>query len=298
MAVPGSAALRKYELQIQFLPPRLFGLHDEGWLVVEAGQSASVLFNQATWSAELESQYRAEDRRISASFDISSMHIAIDDDKASVTLEAKTIKEALSIALPQLRRYCSILTTLIPWSGLPVTFHVIQAFEDGEPAPVLRELKVAGFAYELNILRRQILDAGELANGLPPDSLLDQALRYFHVGEALHTLAAVSPARGVLEPLCFLQFWKALATIVGDPSRDRDHQMRFRTIGLGKGQPSYYADTLKPLHDIRNQFDVAHIASLDTPQFVSQEDVVRCRMTAAEAIQTYAAWSKPLQVSS
>ncbi len=94
----------------------------------------------------------------------------------------------------------------------------------------------------------------------------------------------------VLDPICFLQFWKAIATIAGDPSRESDHQSRCRTYGFGK---DYFRDTLKPLHDMRNTFDVAHIASLADPTIVSRQDVDRCRVVASELLVAYAKTQHP-----
>jgi hypothetical protein len=53
----------------------------------------------------------------------------------------------------------------------------------------------------------------------------------------------------------FLNAWKAVTTILGDPSADRDHQRRHRDIGFGK---DFSYDKVKRLTDLRNDYDVAH----------------------------------------
>ena len=53
----------------------------------------------------------------------------------------------------------------------------------------------------------------------------------------------------------YLNMWKAITTILGDPSIDRDYQSRFRTFALPDG---YWDDHVKPLKQVRDDVDVAH----------------------------------------
>lgn len=285
-------AMPVFELRVQLFPPRLFGLPDGDWLLAPVGASAFVNFGLEAGSAvELEGQYRDDDQRLTAAVEISGMRIEIDDDQAHATLEANDLESALAFAAPRLQRFCSLVTTFIAAGGHPVTFQIADALADGQSMLLPRAFNVPGLFYNLEENEGHFLAAGALANDLPADDPLDQALNYFMAGEELHSMVTEKRAHH-MRPMCFLQFWKALATVVGDPSQDQDHQKRFRTFGLGAGNAAYYAEVLRPLHDIRNQFDVAHIASLDAPQFVTEADVVRCRQIAAGAIRTYAAWKK------
>jgi hypothetical protein len=282
-----------FELHIQLFPPRLFGLPDGSWLIAPVGVSAFVNFSLEPGGAiKLENQFREDDQRLTATFRMNGMGIEIDDNKARIVLEANSLQDAFAYFVPQLQLYCSLVTTFVAPGGHPVTFQIVEAFADGEPVLLPQGFKVPGLFYNLDENRRHFETAAELADGLPADPVLEQALNYFTAGDEIHNLVTEKGAHH-LWPLCFLQFWKALASIVGDPSRDsRDCQSRFRMYGLGAGNRAYYEQVLKPLHDMRNQFDVAHVASLDAPLFTSEEDVVRCRRTAAEAIQAYTTWRK------
>jgi hypothetical protein len=58
----------------------------------------------------------------------------------------------------------------------------------------------------------------------------------------------------------YLNMWKAITTILGDPSIDSDYQSRFLNFGLPKG---YWDGHVRPLKKIRGDVDVAHY-SLET----------------------------------
>ena len=64
-----------------------------------------------------------------------------------------------------------------------------------------------------------------------------------------------SPHAAFSRALAFLQLFKALTAIVGDPSSDRDYQSRCRKLGLPK---DFWQTKAKPLYEIRNDDDVAH----------------------------------------
>lgn len=88
-----------------------------------------------------------------------------------------------------------------------------------------------------------------------------------------------------ITPLRFLQYWKAIAVIIGDPSRDRDHQERPKKLGLGR---HFFRQRIHPMNELRNNFDVAHVADPNAPRIVSPEQADECRRVAVEVIHAYA----------
>jgi hypothetical protein len=81
----------------------------------------------------------------------------------------------------------------------------------------------------------------------------------------------------------FLQMFKALVTIVGEPGVDGDHQQRAKRLGLGA---DFWVSRVKPLYKIRNESDVAHYSlrtndfSAAHAQFIAASVVFRDALTA------------------
>lgn len=63
----------------------------------------------------------------------------------------------------------------------------------------------------------------------------------------------------------FLNLWKAITTIVGDPSSDPDHQSRYKKFGLSF---EFYREKIRRVQELRDDNDVAHhsldLSRLDT----------------------------------
>jgi hypothetical protein len=53
----------------------------------------------------------------------------------------------------------------------------------------------------------------------------------------------------------FLSLAKAVTILVGDPSSDRDHQRRYKEIGLDN---DFYNRKIKRVLELRNSYEVAH----------------------------------------
>lgn len=92
------------------------------------------------------------------------------------------------------------------------------------------------------------------------DAALGKALDYYeHALFLSNAVPATVPVsmRTVdhLQAAAFLFLWKALSTIVGDPSTDRDYQSRYRALGLDY---SFFRDTIEEIRRLRNEEDVAH----------------------------------------
>jgi hypothetical protein len=92
------------------------------------------------------------------------------------------------------------------------------------------------------------------------DERLDRALHYFERALFLfarrRTLASpLSRHHRTLISAIYLNLWKAVTTIVGDPSRDPDYQRRYRRFGMDH---DFWQDRIERLRSLRNVYDVAH----------------------------------------
>jgi len=209
----------------------------------------------------------------------------LSDNYAHVTIQALNKEAAILHINLVLSRFCALVAAMLVNAHL--TYIIVQADQDGVPIDIPRpQMWGRLHRYHLDQMKSVLTASSGLLDGWIGDQRLDQGLRYFSLGGSLCEIMQDSVIMGqVLDPICFLQFWKAIATIAGDPSSESDHQSRCLTYGFGK---DYFRDTLKPLHDMRNKFDVAHIASLSDPAIVSRQDVDRCRAAASELIVAYA----------
>ena len=138
--------------------------------------------------------------------------------------------------------------------------------------------------YDLEQVRNAFHAAVQLMQGVMDETRLGRALRFFEAGGRLYDFIRWSEGGPSARAACFLEFWKALATIIGDPSNDHDYQRRPAELRLGKG---YYTRVpAKPLTEKRNS-SAAHAGSLyDEPEHL-QRGHKECRGAAVEAIQAY-----------
>lgn len=112
--------------------------------------------------------------------------------------------------------------------------------------------------YDVAELRTNIDNAAAAA--ALSDERLARALRYYHhaiwLFEQQAKLADPYSVDGaMLISSVFLNLWKAASAVVGDPTKDKDHQTRHRTLGF---DDEYFRTRIKPLRDLRNESDVAH----------------------------------------
>ena len=276
-----------HEVVATLEPPKLFGLPENSWTVIEArpGHFYSDAIDSRTGNV-LEpgtlSRYRDYEDRLTAALALNIMSIDAKDNVLTVRLEAGNVEEAVEAVSRDLNRFVSFAAVLL---GTHLSFRLLQISQDGALVPLPRRFNwMRVHAYNLEWVKTQLLSASGQLHELPIDSRLDQALRYFAEAGSLYQLMTEYEVGRLLEPACFLQFWKAIATIAGDPSADRDHQSRCRRFGLGT---QYYEQEIRPLHGTRNSFDVAHMAPLDAPAFVRRDDVEKCRRVASELIRAY-----------
>ena len=273
----------QYGVVMRLDPPRCFGLPDPGFIVVPVRQRVAVEWNPESGSVvDRSSWFRGDTERLVASVTVNGIRFRVHDDRLSATVEAEGAVAAMAAIGRETRRLLDLTSTLS--SADRLSFRIIEATEDGSPIDPSPMLELRAYAYDLNATKAGLLQASALLDGLSSDPRLDQALRYFAIGDNLRAQAWASLDSG-LEPLCFLQYWKALATVAGDPSADRDHQTRTQELGLGK---DFFSREIRPLHRIRDSFGVAHIASLDDPPTTSTDGVGKCRSIAAEVIGAYA----------
>lgn len=241
---------------------------------------------------ERSSVLRSYEHRLVASFSVNGIVCEVDDGVLVGSITAVDPASGISKVLREVRQLIGVFATLLP--PYAISFRVIELLGDDRPLrPPSETRDWPAHFYDLPSLRENILQAARLLDGWAPDARLDQALRYFQAGDELFQLSRGSQAT-IFAPICFLQYWKALATIAGDPSRDSDHQNRCKQLGLGR---HYFERTVRPLHRLRDSSGVAHIADLQTRAEVALPDLSRCRETTGEVIGAYLQTSNEVRAS-
>jgi hypothetical protein len=288
-------AMPQYDVMLVIEPRRAFGLHEEGLTIVEAGSTVQLNVDPARMTPE-ERRGKARDpqRRLQISFRINDLHVELDDNVLRASIRADDAAKALAHVERTITRLWRTVSPRHPGGG-PFEIRLLRIVEDGELEVVPPHTRRGHiYQYNLTVLAASILDAATLLSDLHADPILDRALHHFALGERLHlgrpqgfvTIAgAEDDLDAEMAPVSFLQYYKALATIVGEMT-ERDHQSRYQRFRLAR---AFYEQRIRPLHAKRNQFGVAHLATTGAAGIVSSADVAECRAVAAEAIQAYAA---------
>jgi hypothetical protein len=112
--------------------------------------------------------------------------------------------------------------------------------------------------YNLSLLRDKIKEAEKAAS--LTESLLNKALHYYeHALFLFENRAAMtdifSPHMQYLISAAFLNLWKAVSSILGDPSCDKDYQKRYKMLGLSC---DFFRSDVEFVRKVRNSYDVAH----------------------------------------
>jgi hypothetical protein len=168
---------------------------------------------------------------------------------------------------------------------------------EGDPVKVKRwgvEKLFTLTTYDLVQLRERMLAAVKIARHDEP--LLRKALLYFDhallvFGEASN-MPFKSPHEAFYRGLAFLQLYKGLSLVIGEPGTDRDYQSRFRKLGLPH---DFLSTRVKPLYDVRNDEDVAHY-SREFPD--SDAFVARFQQAVAVFRDTLVAYARSLDSKS
>lgn len=82
----------------------------------------------------------------------------------------------------------------------------------------------------------------------------------------------------------FLNLWKAVSTIVGDPSHDRDYQKRYKKFGFDY---QFFTSKIQLLNKLRNSYDVAHYSLDENLLKEVDANVGEAQNIAAEVLRKY-----------
>lgn len=255
-----------YEFAFRVIPEALFGVPEEGKTVLPATPgrqavgpairtSAFTTFGHGTLS-----EYRKDSEALRFDLADSGLTLRVDDNYWILSAEAGELGEAYRAIKPVLDRLLHSLSVAFatPFRYEPKFVDASDNTTHRWPEPV-EVVMIQTTFYNLAETRERIEQS--FASCMHGDERLDRAYNYFEsailMREQALMLKTDKTASGMVWALAFLQLWKAITTILGDPSSsaDRDYQSRFRTFGL---PDDFWAREVDPLYRIRNQEDVAH----------------------------------------
>jgi hypothetical protein len=230
-----------YQLLFLIAPPGPFGLPEEDKTVYPGAETAGLVSPVVdTLTGKIvqhgtPSKYR--ESPLTRELNISGAKLNICDNYIYLDIESADDQQAVERGIEIVNRFCALLSLN---SGSYFTAEIVQATTESPqqrrrvPLPqVIPLLSVT--AYNLEGLAQQI-DATALACSIS-DPILDKATAYFY-----HALFMANAKERVTNFLSFhanliiseiiLNYYKAVSTIIGDPSIDRDYQSRYRRFGI------------------------------------------------------------------
>jgi hypothetical protein len=256
-----------YTLVLELNPPGIFGAADESSLVLPtpsggiddeevnigyllAGKHPSVLVRSPTPTSEI----------------WNDIAITLCGNHLELCLDALRPSDAyyeLEYVLGRLMR------NLMSRLGQPVRYQILSFKDESGTEPRLPRTRVASVSfYDEPLLIKEFKSS--IADLSLEDGQLDTALHYFEAGcrffdewsDLLKRRETFGKSEDGFEDTiwtsAFLQFWKAITSILDEPSKlarkNRIFAGRVVALGLGQGERR----TLRALLDIRNDFDVSH----------------------------------------
>ncbi len=253
----------RFQITFEIAPGGPFGVPEDGRTVLPGDPASGVgdTYHSRTLTRVgfgTLSRYRSPEDAINQPIEISGLKGHIRDTFIVLNVEADTPGQAYERAQAALESFLQHLALRQPqsFSYKPL----ILESEDGEKVyPIPRAVWIASVTtYNLEALRRHIEEAARFAS--LADARLARALQYFE-----HALFLRDQRTKALDPLSrhhrhllaaiFLNLWKAVTTIIGDPSKDNDYQSRYRTYGFDY---SFFQQKIERLRQLRNDYDIAH----------------------------------------
>jgi hypothetical protein len=279
----------QYHVIFELSPEGVFGVPQEGVTVVPAKLKETFSDTDSNTAVRVGhgtlSQYRSPEQAIRMNLDLGSCTARIEDNFITISIEADDHSTAYQRTIPPLESLLAHLAVDLrhTFSYRPV--EIRDADERPYPLPIRLGFQLTH--YKLDQVADALTTAATVA--ALADPTLDRALHYFE-----HALFLFS-RRGELAPplsphfhtiisAVFLNLWKAVTTIVGDPARGEGYQKRYRQFGMDR---TFFLNKIERLKKFRDDYDVAHYAPTAAPSKEIEAVYGEAVSIAAEVIRHY-----------
>jgi hypothetical protein len=258
--------LTLFRLRFKLSPPAFFGLPEGDRVVVPVRPGGREIVGPTldTRTGHLVShgtlsEYRQPDHALNLQIPEAGCEAEFKDNFVTLGVDAPSPQAAYDEASALMETFCQALSTQYGERFSSAFLSV----EDQEGTPQ----RIRGEHESLTMLRLTVFDLAELRARIETafswaqeaDPVARKALLYFEHACLLHefsmTLPPLKPHAGFSQALAFLQLFKALTALVGEPGTDRDYQSRSSSLEL---QKDFWLAKVKPLYTVRCDEDVAH----------------------------------------
>lgn len=255
-----------FRLAFRLQPPGPFGLPDGDRVVVSTMEGGREIVGPAidTRTGQVAShgtlsQYRSPEQAVDLSIASHTSELTLTDNYLRLSVDADSAQDAVDTAIPLADRLSQALSAL---HGTRFSATYLSTEDKlGNPQPV-RARPQQLLRFEVTVFNTaELCDRVRTAFAWAEnaDAPARKALLYFEhaclLQEYSSTLQPLSTHASFTQALAFLQLFKALTSIVGEPGTDRDYQRRSATLGLAA---DFWQTKVKPLYTVRCEEDVAH----------------------------------------
>lgn len=253
----------KFTLSAQLSPSGPFGVPQDKYTVVPTeprrefhGPVLDTRLGKIVGYGSM-SAYRGDGEAIRETLKVDKFEVRLSDNYVFIEVESDDNRDALSQCQEFLDRFLIQLSVRLRRSFSYEILGLTDEQNQRYSTPVVMHL-INTTTYNLDQLRQAIHAAAEASKSL--DDRLDRASQYFEHAIFLYEKRQELTRPGTrhysaLISSVFLSLAKAATILVGDPSRDRDHQRRYKKFGL---DCDFYKNKIKRVLDLRDDYDVAH----------------------------------------
>lgn len=267
----------KFEVTYVLHPSSRFGLPEEDFTVYPAKWSAKMgEIVLATIDPQtlrptyaVLSRYREPEDSVNVDLVLPGATATVRDNNLVLTLQATDFPSAQMAARKVMD---ALLARLSLTTGIPFHREVLKfSSADGRLMPGLGKWSIHAVAFNTEELTAQIRQAEALSNISEP--ALERALAYFqHASLLLYRRETIldefESQGGLLLASVFLNLWKAITAVIGEPGAGDSPEKRCETIGL---PADFYRTQIRPIARARHTYDVAHY-SLD-PEAIKKAEL-------------------------
>jgi len=252
----------KYFITFELQPSGTFGVPEGNKTVIPSGLKSVVgdTFHRRTMTRVGYGTlplFRHDKEAINLTFDLGTLKAHLRDNFITLEIESNSHSEAYNLAVTALDKFLQHLSL-----GLKTLFSFNPILFIDETDKIYLIPKTTSMAtvtmYNLSCVSKEIERA---ANIFPiSDALIEKALEYYEhalflFDNSLKLVDVNSRHFRYLISSIFLNLWKAITTIIGDPSSDSDYQSRYRSLGFDY---DFFVNKIKWIKNLRNNSDVAH----------------------------------------
>ena len=231
-------------------------------------------------------EYREDGDAIEVQVNLGKSIGKLKDNFIIIEIEEDDRNVAYQIASQELDRFLRHLTLSqeVLFTYTPMIFES----EKGDLHPIPRYVEFSRVtAYNLERMKENI----ELVQGFLylSDPKLDKSLQYFEQAillnrERSRIAPVLSRNHSRIVSSIFLNLWKALSVVVGDPSVDSDYQKRYKSLGFNY---EYFKTKIEWIRKRRNDYDVAHYSISEQEIGEINENYGKAQRIVIEVLQRY-----------